>query len=486
MLQNKIEIIRNLAEEIEHLEKSITHILQMKDENQKHNCINDHKLKNMALQIQSRSAQILNLYKTESQNIQSEFERIEHVSDSSVLENQFYYELENLQNDAQNSKIYDLKVTKKNEAYFLDNVFVAPNTAPVFAIEEHNGRCFDFQQLYQQLTNNSAFESLNFGSYLNFVRDFDKVFALDNKLKEQNLSKIIQFYNHVINYFEDFYQKFQPLVDFKSFQNELENQFKENEKKLVLENPESEETPNEQFFFCEICSKYFSNENTFVHHFNGKPHKKLLQKKENPEIAEEASEIPKEEQLNAKKELKSAQVKKLRKLEFLIKEYLNLFEDVHLNTVNNIRRKSTYNPGEIQEELQEISDEELSISDKDDDEPRERRNLPIDSTGKPIPMWIFKMQGLGIEYKCEICGNYSYWGRRPFEKHFTEWRHSYGMKCLHIPNTAHFYEITSINDALIIHRKLLLEAQEQKFVAEKEEEIEDELGNVRIGKIKSN
>jgi hypothetical protein len=68
---------------------------------------------------------------------------------------------------------------------------------------------------------------------------------------------------------------------------------------------------------------------------------------------------------------------------------------------------------------------------------------------RPIPYWLYNLHGLGIEYKCEICGNYSYWGRRAFERHFSEWRHSYGMKCLRIPNTVHFKDITSINDALV-------------------------------------
>ena len=42
------------------------------------------------------------------------------------------------------------------------------------------------------------------------------------------------------------------------------------------------------------------------------------------------------------------------------------------------------------------------------------KNLPLGWDGKPIPYWLFKLHGLGIEYKCEICGNYSYWGRRAF------------------------------------------------------------------------
>lgn len=48
------------------------------------------------------------------------------------------------------------------------------------------------------------------------------------------------------------------------------------------------------------------------------------------------------------------------------------------------------------------------------------------------------------EFKCEICGNHSYWGRRAFERHFKEWRHQHGMRCLGIPNTKNFNEITSI------------------------------------------
>jgi hypothetical protein len=53
-----------------------------------------------------------------------------------------------------------------------------------------------------------------------------------------------------------------------------------------------------------------------------------------------------------------------------------------------------------------------------------------------------------VEYKCEICGNTSYWGRRAFEKHFQEARHAQGMRILGIPNTIHFQEVTNINDAM--------------------------------------
>lgn len=58
-------------------------------------------------------------------------------------------------------------------------------------------------------------------------------------------------------------------------------------------------------------------------------------------------------------------------------------------------------------------------SDEDEDKPKYNpKNLPMGWDGKPIPYWLYKLHGLGVEFKCEICGGASYWGRRAFEKHF--------------------------------------------------------------------
>jgi len=100
---------------------------------------------------------------------------------------------------------------------------------------------------------------------------------------------------------------------------------------------------------------------------------------------------------------------------------------------------------------------------------------------------------LSIKYKCEICGDFTYWGRRAYEKHFQEWRHARGMKSLGIPNTVHFKEITSMNDALacnyysylqlfttlyLVYQKLRRDQVEYKFRPDNEEEYEDGEGNI--------
>ncbi|KFK25720.1 hypothetical protein AALP_AA8G150900 [Arabis alpina] len=89
------------------------------------------------------------------------------------------------------------------------------------------------------------------------------------------------------------------------------------------------------------------------------------------------------------------------------------------------------------------------------------RNGPLNRTmgwdGKPIPYWLCKL-GLGQAYKCEICGNKSYGGKRAFERHFRDWRHEFGLRDLGIPSTQEFNGITSIEEA----KKLWLERMPQE------------------------
>lgn len=90
----------------------------------------------------------------------------------------------------------------------------------------------------------------------------------------------------------------------------------------------------------------------------------------------------------------------------------------------------------------------VQADDSDDEVVQNPLNLPLGWDGKPIPYWMYKLYGMNEEFVCEICGNYTYCGRRAFDQHFQEWRHAYGMRCLKIPNTKHFHDITLIEDAI--------------------------------------
>ena len=98
--------------------------------------------------------------------------------------------------------------------------------------------------------------------------------------------------------------------------------------------------------------------------------------------------------------------------------------------------------------------------------------------GKPIPYWLYKLHGLNIYYQCEICGNQKYRGPKAFQRHFSEWRHAHGMRVLSIPNTAHFANVTKIEDALSLWDKLKDEKAKERFQPENDEEFEDSVGNV--------
>ena len=52
------------------------------------------------------------------------------------------------------------------------------------------------------------------------------------------------------------------------------------------------------------------------------------------------------------------------------------------------------------------------------------------------------------------------------------------MKCLKIPNTIHFKDVTSISDALALHEKLVRESRQAQFRPDLEEEFEDNEGNI--------
>lgn len=52
------------------------------------------------------------------------------------------------------------------------------------------------------------------------------------------------------------------------------------------------------------------------------------------------------------------------------------------------------------------------------------------------------------------------------------------MKCLKIPNTVHFTDVTDIEEALRLHKKILGENYVNTFKPDYEEEFEDQDGNV--------
>ncbi|KAM7309200.1 putative splicing factor 3A [Ixodes scapularis] len=168
--------------------------------------------------------------------------------------------------------------------------------------------------------------------------------------------------------------------------------------------------------------------------------------------------------------------KEIATLEAQLYRFAEILSEQRQGTKENVQRKQARTVGEREESDNEISESESE--DEDNDVIYNPKNLPLGWDGKPIPYWLYKLHGLNISYTCEICGNFIYRGPKAFQRHFAEWRHAHGMRCLGIPNTAHFANVTSIEDALTLWNKLKDEKSKERFQAVTEEEYEDTHGNV--------
>jgi len=165
--------------------------------------------------------------------------------------------------------------------------------------------------------------------------------------------------------------------------------------------------------------------------------------------------------------------------------------DTHVN----VERKQGMTERERQQELeallasQDMNDyaqEQNGDAESDSDGEEKIYNplkLPLGWDGKPIPFWLYKLHGLGVEFPCEICGNFVYMGRRAFDKHFGEQRHVHGLKCLGVTNTTLFREITGIEDALKLWEKIQREGRKEKGLVENVVQMEDAEGNVMPEKV---
>lgn len=165
-------------------------------------------------------------------------------------------------------------------------------------------------------------------------------------------------------------------------------------------------------------------------------------------------------------------------LEAQVYKLAELLGEQRAATKENVQRKQARTGEERGDSEGEASSSGSESEGEDDGVPYNPKNLPLGWDGKPIPYWLYKLHGLNISYNCEICGNFIYKGPKAFQRHFAEWRHAHGMRCLGIPNTAHFANVTQIEDALALWEKLKTMKHEERWQPEHEEEYEDSQGNV--------
>eukprot|EP00928_Gymnodinium_smaydae_P080360 TRINITY_DN64073_c0_g1_i1.p2 TRINITY_DN64073_c0_g1~~TRINITY_DN64073_c0_g1_i1.p2 ORF type:complete len:532 (-),score=167.14 TRINITY_DN64073_c0_g1_i1:232-1827(-) len=311
--------------------------------------------------------------------------------------------------------------------------------------------------------------------YIEWLKTFDQFHEIPRycKYKEKAYSEYLE---SIISYLRDFLLRTQPLMGIEKLEKQFSKEFEERWGQKNI--PGWQEPTHKAKLFCLPSNRLFNNEAVMKSHMSGKHYKKRVQEVQKLGFDEQ-------KQLIAESE---AEDKRIASLESSAAKWRDLLGDTVNETVQYLQKKQSQTAAEMEADKDDDSDDDdldggvdVDPDEVDEDEDRpiyNPLNLPLGWDGKPIPFWLYKLHGMGIEYKCEICGNYSYWGRRAFERHFQEWRHAFGMRCLKIPNTSHFKEITSIEDAISLYDKLKRDAEEQTFRPDQDVECEDIQGNV--------
>ncbi|KAI8065689.1 hypothetical protein BC940DRAFT_303342 [Gongronella butleri] len=393
---------------------------------------------------------------------------IEHISQPNISLDAFYEDLKaindhhdkypNQQIDAPEFEFLRVQKHDDTEHDGHDDMDAADQELEtLFSGEEQYGRYLDLLAVHNDYVNLKGINRVEYIPFLDRMDRFDAPNVYPPSIKTSDAYR--QYLDGFRAYLQGFFERARPLVDLAAIEKKARDAFDASYKPDA---PNASE--NTDALFCKACQKAFSKQTVYDAHLKGKKHVKA-QAKLDQDGAEDRVDRRKQTAWH----------------EALIVAYLAEISDTRQQTKANVERKQALTDRERALELEQGDDIEIGGgSDDDSDEERiyNPLKLPLGWDGKPIPYWLYKLHGLGVEYPCEICGNYVYMGRKAFDKHFQESRHAYGMRSLGLPNTRQFHEITKIDDAYALQEKLKKHNVSSQVKTDNVEEYEDDEGNV--------
>ncbi|KAG5363409.1 Pre-mRNA-splicing factor sap61 [Yarrowia sp. B02] len=355
------------------------------------------------------------------------------------------------------------------------------NFGQTYTDAENSGRYLDMTPLYIDYQQ----QRMGHVGYIGFVKSFYNSDIYDPQTCAALGKKYPVFLESVVSYLESFITKKHILEDPQKTIDSIRDSVKVTEAKA-----DKQEDPE---LFCKFCDKQFTNQAVYDNHLPGKKHKKAVARAESGETAPAAPA--------AAPRAASSAARSPDTILAHLKELADFLKSTIDSTVANLERKQALTNSERQAEIaaqqdqDRFTDENLrygqqsdgsswtkkrKTDDEDEDEDEVISNplkLPLGFDGKPIPFWLYKLHGLGIEYTCEICGNTTYKGRKIFDKHFSTPRHIFGLRCLGIEPSQAFKGITKIEEANALWERM---KKQLKTVENREEnivEVEDSDGN---------
>jgi hypothetical protein len=369
----------------------------------------------------------------------------------------------------------------------------------MFTGEEAYGQFFDLTMLHEEYLNLPGVKRLTYIQYLDIFDVFTPP-QLPIKRQHKLTDVYFRYVGGLASYLESFIRRVRPLgpLDelFSKFDSEFEKLWEaeqvpgwgpEDSSKNGAAGPVTEGAG--EGIWCADCQKEFKNENVYRNHLTGKKHIRAAEaRKTNGASNNNDGPAPKEE-APANSTVGRLKERAIAEREHRVRSLADALKEERQATRINVERKQGMTERERQMELEALfADTEPSAGahrrDSDSESDSEERiynplKLPLAWDGKPIPYWLYKLHGLGVELPCEICGNFVYMGRRAFDKHFSEARHIYGLRCLGITSqTSLFREITKIEEALRLWDKLERDRKKEKDARDNVVQMEDAEGNV--------
>lgn len=462
----------------------------------------DHQVSQFLDRISSQSEKLLSIYNDADGSRSRE---IQQIGTGDPME-EFYKQLVDVK--AFHAKYPNEPVENLERAYRVKKGGDAEAAQPsivdsMFTGEEAFGRFFDLHNCHEMYLNLPNAKRL---SYLQYLDIFDNFSAGAGGLKrsEKTSDQYLRYVGQLSEDLESFLRRTRPLENVDRILADFDREFDSAWEKNEVEgwqaeesggsaNAAAEQSSNTEAVRCEDCEKEFKNENVYKGHLSGKKHIRAA--------AERAKRTAGSGEANgtsggANKSGPSPQRLKERVIaerENRVRRLAGAMSTERSDTRVNVERKQGMTERERQQELENLfnassaatqsAENEEGEEEDDEDKIYNPLKLPLAWDGKPIPFWLYKLHGLGVEFPCEICGNFVYMGRRAFDKHFNEARHIYGLKCLGITSTALFRDITGINEALRLWEKIQKEKKKDKVDDGSLVQMEDAEGNVMPEKV---
>lgn len=483
-----LEKQRSIHEERERLHETMVRELLFKRSTHRDQINGDHRLKYLLERFKSSTNELIDLYEDKDEKRKEEIDTITRSSSSEMAEfyNRYKAIKENFKNNPNEQAI---PMSTEFDEFLKSRDNPAEANLIDFTDEEGYGKFLDLNENFQQYLNLKGLPKVD---YLTYLSSLDKLYEIPKERKLQSDYK--KYLESLYEYLYDYCTRVKPLLNLDEILEKYELEQSRQFEIGALAGWQKESSSALSHAGAALDLSGFSSIDELASLGLDRLKSALiaLGLKCGGSLQERASRLwaTKDRDLTqlppsmfAKsigKGLTGKENEKCRDLammEVRVYRLLEILAEQRRATEENVQRKQARTAGEREE-----SEDEASQSESDDEQDSEvvynPKNLPLGWDGKPIPYWLYKLHGLNITYTCEICGNATYKGPKAFQRHFAEWRHAHGMRCLGIPNTAHFANITSIEDAVKLWNKLKEEKQREKFQPLNEEEFEDSEGHV--------